>query len=86
MPALKPTDYTGRIVWLGRVTDRGAGLRASPLDEVMLRFGGVEGEAHGGITRPSCVRVSAQHPKVTEIANVRQLSVVSAEDLADGDE
>lgn len=35
-----------------------------------------------GLTRPSCVRVTAQHPKGTEIRNVRQLTLVGAEELA----
>jgi MOSC domain-containing protein YiiM len=46
-----------------------------------LGFAGPEGEGHAGLTRKSCVRVSAQHPQGTEIANVRQLSIVSAEEL-----
>jgi len=46
-----------------------------------LDFAGPVGEEHGGLTRPSCVRVSAQHPKGTEIANARQLSVVSQEEI-----
>jgi len=82
MPALKPTAFTARVVWLGRVADRAARLEAGPLDAADLSFAGIAGEAHGGRTRPSCSRVVAQHPKGTEIANVRQLSVLSVEDLA----
>jgi len=82
MPALKPTAFTARVVWLGRVADRAARLEAGPLDAADLTFAGIAGEAHGGRTRPSCSRVVAQHPKGTEIANVRQLSVLSVEDLA----
>jgi MOSC domain-containing protein YiiM len=82
MPALKPTDFTATITWIGRVTDRAATLRSSPLSEVLASFAGVEGEEHAGLTRPSCSRVSAQHPRDTTIRNVRQFSVVSAEDLA----
>ena len=80
MPALAPTRFTGRIEWLGRVPP-GTGLRAEALSEVRLTFAGIEGEAHGGLTRASCSRVTAQHPKGTEIRNVRQLSVLSAEEL-----
>ncbi|MFP4275741.1 MAG: MOSC domain-containing protein [Paracoccaceae bacterium] len=81
MPALKPTDFIATIRWLGRVADRAAGLASEPLIAAPLRFGGIEGEAHGGLTRPSCSRVLSQHPRGTEIANVRQLSILSAEDL-----
>lgn len=83
MPALKPTDFTCKIAYLGRVADRDADLASEPLTSVGLKFGGIDHEAHGGVTRPSCSRVISQHPRGTEIANVRQLSIVSAENLAD---
>ena len=82
MPALNPTDFTATVTWLGRVADRDDTLAATPLDEMALDFAGVAGEAHGGLTRPSCSRVVAQHPRGTEIRNARQLSILSAEDLA----
>ena len=82
MPALKPTSFKARITWLGHVPDRDASLRAVPVDAVEATLEGFPNEAHGGVTRPSCVRVKAQHPQGTMIRNVRQLSVLSAEDLA----
>ena len=82
MPALYPTDYTAKIIWLGRVADREASLRSQPLPQVHASFAGIEGEDHGGLTRASCSRVVAQHPRGTEIRNVRQFSVVAAEELA----
>lgn len=82
MPALLPTDFTAKIIWLGRVTDRETSLRSEPLQQVHASFAGVAGEDHGGLTRASCSRVVAQYPKGTEIRNVRQFSVVSAEELA----
>lgn len=82
MPALKPTEFRAVIRWIGRVEDRGAGLRSGALERAMLGFAGLDGEAHGGETRVSCSRVTAQHPKGTEIANVRQLSVLSVEEMA----
>lgn len=83
MPALEPTDLTGTVVWLGRVPDRETSLRSAPLERVDLTFAGIAGEAHGGVTRPSCSRVVSQYPRGTEIRNVRQLSVVSEEDLSE---
>lgn len=82
MPALKTTDYWGEVVWLGRVADRAAKLDSEPLKAVALGWGGIAGEAHGGVTRESCSRVRDQHPIGTEIRNVRQLSVLAEEDLA----
>jgi hypothetical protein len=81
MPALMPTSFTGQIVWLGRNVDRLATLRNEPLTEAMATFAGVEGESRAGLTRPSCSRVTSQYKKGTTIRNVRQFSVVSAEEL-----
>lgn len=82
MAALKPTRYTGTIIWLGIVTDRDAALPSSPVQTLTATFAGPMGEAHGGLTRPSCSRVMGQYPRGTTIRNVRQFSVLSAEDLA----
>jgi hypothetical protein len=82
MPALAPTDYTARITWLGRVVQNGGSLRSEPLTEAFASLDGFEGETHSGATRSSCVRVRSQHPEGTEIRNVRQLSVLSTEEIA----
>ena len=82
MPALIPTDHVGEIVFLGRVPHRDAPeIAGEPLVEMPLDFGGMVGEVHAGLTRPSCSRVLAQYPRNTEIRNVRQVSLVSAEEL-----
>jgi hypothetical protein len=85
MPALKPTDLFGTVVWLGHVTQdvgRDLLIHGAPLQEMRLTFAGYASEVHAGLTRPSCSRVSAQHPRGTEIRNVRQVSIVSQEELA----
>lgn len=82
MPALKPTSFGGEIVWLGRVSDRDASLRSAAVESLEAMFDVITGEAHGGAVRPSCSRVTAQHPKGTSLRNVRQLTIVSEEDLA----
>jgi len=81
MPVLKPTDYAARIVWLGLVRDRDAALAAEAVDSITATFAGPEGEAHGGLTRPSCSRVLAQYPRGTDIRNTRQFSILSMEEL-----
>ena len=83
MPALKPTAFSGQVRYLGRVADSTDTLRAEALEAAELTWDGIEGECHGGLTRPSCSRVTAQYPKGTEIRNVRQLSVLSVEELAE---
>ena len=82
MPALLSTSFTARVVWLGANPDREAGLPSRSLDSMALGFAGFDGETHAGLTRPSCSRVTSQHPRGTEIRNVRQLTVLSAEELA----
>lgn len=86
MPALLPTEHVGTIAWLGRVV-REVGpdllIHAEPLREMPLTFAGFEGEVHAGLTRPSCSRVLGQHPRGTTIANARQLSIVSEEEMAE---
>ncbi len=83
MPALKPTRFTGTVIWLGRVTDRDASLRAEALPRADLGFAGIAGESHGGLTRASCSRVSSQYPRGTQIRNTRQLSLLSAEEMTE---
>lgn len=82
MPALIPTDHYGTITWLGHVPDRDVALASQPLTELAASFAGPQGEAHGGLTRPSDSRVLSQYPRDTEIRNTRQFSILSAEDLA----
>ncbi|KUF09817.1 MOSC domain-containing protein [Pseudoponticoccus marisrubri] len=84
MPALKPTDHIAHVTWLGVVTsmDRSE-LLAETREAIELRFDGIAGSVHGGLTRAACSRVTAQHPKGTEIRNERQLSILSAEEIAE---
>lgn len=83
MPALVPTQHIATVTWLGRVGADAEGVRSAPLNgTVELSYAGIEGEVHGGLTRPSCVRTVTQWPEGTEIRNVRQLSILSAEEMA----
>ena len=82
MPALKLTEYTATITWLGVVPKLAKGIRAEARSEVFASYAGFEEDVHAGLTRPSCVRMTATYPKGTEIRNVRQLSILSAEELA----
>ena len=84
MPALIPTDHTARVVWLGYqpVPVEKLVITSQPVAEMPLTFAGFAGEVHAGLTRPSCSRVLKQYPRNTEIRNVRQLCVVSVEEMA----
>lgn len=83
MPALIPTDYHATITWLGKTPDRVDTLTSQSCASVTLGFEGIMGEARSGLTRPSCPRVTSQHPLGTEIRNARQISILSAEELAE---
>ena len=82
MPALIPTKFEGVITWLGVVQTALGVLPSQPEPEVFASFAGVSGEVHGGLTRASCSRVLGQYKRETEIRNVRQFSVLSAEEMA----
>lgn len=85
MAALVLSPVAGIVVWTGRVhrpVGRDLVIHGEALPELRLTFAGPEGEVHGGLTRPSCSRVLALHPRGTAIANSRQVSIVAAEELA----
>lgn len=82
MAILNPTRLSGEIIFLGRVADRDVTLRSVAAGQLDLGFEGVVGETHSGLTRRSCSRVRQQYPRNTEIRNVRQLSILSDEDIA----
>jgi len=82
MPALKATQFSGEIVFLGVVAPD-SGLAAQPAERLVLSLDGAEGEAHSGRTRESCSRVMEQHERGTIIANTRQLTILSDEELAE---
>ncbi len=83
MPALIATAHSATVTWLGYVPHRdAAAIETRPLDQMPLSWGGYQDDCHSGVTRPSCSRVTTQHARNTEIRNVRQLSIVSAAELA----
>lgn len=83
MPALIPTDYIATITWLGVTSDRDSTMRSETRDAVDVTYDGFVGEARSGLVRASCPRVINQYPQGTEIRNARQISILSAEELAD---
>jgi hypothetical protein len=87
MPVWKKSAHIGRITYLGHVVGRDVQatlgpLASTPLAELVCTLDGPVGESHAGHTRPSCSRVSNIYPRDTTIANTRQLSILSAEELA----
>lgn len=83
MPLLTKLSFTGRVEALLRSGDRKTGLEKSHVDRLKLGFEGIEGDCHSGLTRPADVRTIRQYPRNTPIRNVRQLTLLSVEELAD---
>lgn len=79
MPALKRTR-AGKVagLYLSGVVSR---IKA-PVERLTFTFAGVTGDGHAGMTRPAGVREPG-FKRGTEIANLRQVSLVSVEELAD---
>lgn len=82
MKAVEQTEYEGEVVWLGHVP-AGGSLRSHAVERLELGFNGISGGRHDGEYRPSCSRVQNLYPRDTEIRNVRQLSILSEQELAD---
>lgn len=81
MSVYRESSFVGEVVWLG-VSPAGTGLRSGPQEALELGFHGVTGARHEGGNRPACVRVRELYPEGTEIRNVRQLTILSEEELA----
>ncbi|MBD3663859.1 MOSC domain-containing protein [Sulfitobacter aestuariivivens] len=79
----RKTDFIAKITWIGRVPKDPSGIRSEAMDVLPLTYAGVPGEQHEGLTRASCVRVKDRHPTGTDIRNTRQLSILSAEEMAE---
>jgi MOSC domain-containing protein YiiM len=70
---------TARVVALG-TADAPGSFVTRPLGEVQLVLGGIAGDRHFGVTMKAGVR-QTHHPRGAVIANARQLSIVSVEEL-----
>lgn len=82
MAILNQTQITGKVEAVLANTNMAGGLATTQVEGAKLRYAGMEGDGHGGLTRAACVRTRQQYEVGTEIKNTRQLSVVSVEDLA----
>lgn len=83
MSTLTPTEIWGQVSWLGLVPPDVEHIRSASVEVLELDWGGPVGDVHHGLTRGACVRVKRQYDRDTEIRNARQLSVLSAEEMAE---
>ncbi|MCY4007847.1 MAG: MOSC domain-containing protein [Rhodobacteraceae bacterium] len=83
MKGLIDSGCVGTVDWIGAVRNRSDSLCSDSLESVDLVFEGMACDDHHGLTRPACTRVDNLYAQGTEIRNVRQLSIVSTEDVAE---
>jgi len=77
MPAL---TLSGRVD--GTFVVEAAAVESTARPELMLTYAGVAGDRHEGLVRPSGAR-EPWYPRGTPMRNERQLSILSAEELAE---
>lgn len=80
---LSKAPFTGKVAKLLANPSRESGLEKHEANEITLRFSGIEGDCHGGLTRKSDVRMVKQFKPNTEVKNTRQVSILSVEELAE---
>ena len=82
MAVIEESPFVGEIVWLGQVDPKAPGIRSTEADALEIGWDGTPDTRHSGRRRPACVRVKLLYDEATEIANTRQLSIVSEEEMA----
>jgi hypothetical protein len=82
MPLLSKLPFPGKVESLLLRPSREHGFEKSPAGRIMLRLAGPEGDCHTGLTRASDVRTIQLYGRDTEIRNVRQVTILSEEELA----
>src|SRR4051812_18572108 len=81
MSLFTKASFTGRTEALLLSRDRDVGLEKARAEELRLLLSGIEGDCHAGLTRKSDSRTLQHYPRNTDIRNVRQVTIVSVEEL-----
>jgi hypothetical protein len=83
MPLFSKAPFEGKVERLLVGADRASGLEKSEASAITLNFAGIVGDCHSGLTRKSDSRTLRLYRRDTDIRNVRQLSLLSVEELAE---
>jgi len=83
MSLITKAPFEGKVETLLLGADRAQGLEKSPVPAITLTFAGIDGDCHAGLTRKSDTRTLRLYRRDTDIRNVRQLSLLSVEELAE---
>jgi hypothetical protein len=81
MPLLMKLKFTGKIEGLFLRPSRAGGFEKAPTGAIRLGLDGPEGDCHTGLTRKSDSRTTALYQRGLDIRNVRQLTLLSREEL-----
>jgi hypothetical protein len=80
---LTKLPFQGTVDLLLASPERKTGLEKAAVRQARLQFSGMEGDCHGGLTRPSDSRMLKQYKRGTTVRNSRQLSILSLDELAE---
>lgn len=83
MPLLTKLPKPGKITALLQRTSRDEGFVKSETGRIALTLEGPVGDCHSGLTRKSDVRTLQLYKRNLDIRNVRQITILSEEELAD---
>ncbi len=83
MAILEKSKLTGTVAALLSSPERETGLEKAPTDRLNLVFDGIVGDCHSGRGYRSDSRMLRQYERGTPVANTRQVSILSAEQLAE---
>lgn len=83
MTLITKAKVAGRVEQLLAGPDRAQGLEKRDVPSLSLTFAGPVGDMHAGETRKADTRTKVMYAVNTDIRNVRQVTLVAAEELAD---
>jgi hypothetical protein len=83
MALLTRLKITGTVTQLLLRASREAGFEKAATGEINLTFAGPENDCHTGLTRKADSRTLPLYKRNTDIRNVRQVTILSEEELTD---
>lgn len=83
MPLMTKLKFAGTVRQLLLRPDRAGGFEKAPTGRMVLTLAGPEGDCHTGLMRKSDSRTLALYKRNVDIRNVRQLTILSEEELRD---
>ena len=83
MALMTRAAFQGVVEGLYAKSSRADGFEKTSRQSLELLFSGPEGDCHAGLTRASDSRTLPVYQRNTEIRNVRQMTIISSEEMVD---